>query len=351
VTETAGPRPSGVFKKSRELEQFKSSAVCLDLLQKYVASSDRNRSSAIDDLFRFYDFVVRQEIFWPKWDQVKTQLKEQIAAKVCEFQDDPVILHLLYAEHGHYLSKTLSLLDHVVIDEAQDFGLMEIRALLNAVDAERTMTIVGDISQKIVMGRNFNSWEEMLRDAGFEETTPIQLTVSHRSTNEIMKIASHVRQVTANHSSTRNGPVPTFIRAHAPQVVPNFVGQWIKNRIEENPNSLSAIICRWPKEAQVLVEALRQIGYPSVRLGHRDQFEFTPGVVVTNVNQVKGLEFRNVLIVEPSEENYGGAEEEERNLLYVAVTRAESRLDFIGCQPLTKFLAVAPTGIEPVSKA
>ncbi len=349
VTDIAGPRPVGVFKKSRELEQFKSSAICLDLLQKYVGlTPERNAPSPIDDLFRFYDFAAKQEIFWPKWDQIYVQLKEQVKAKACEFQDDIVILQLLYTEHGYYPvrnPKSLGLLDHVVIDEAQDFGLMEIRALLNAVDQNRTMTIVGDIAQKIVMGRNFSSWEEMLRDAGFEETTPVLLTVSHRSTKEIMEVAGCLRldPLPANNAS-RSGPVPSFIRAQAPQVIPNHVGQWIKARTEENPNALSAIICRWPKDAQLLVEQLRQLGYPSVRLGHRDQFEFSPGVVVTNVNQVKGLEFRNVLVVEPSEENYHTASEEERNLLYVAVTRAEAILDFIGSAPPTKFLPTLMSG-------
>ena len=350
ATDIAGPRPTGTFKKSRELEQFKSSAVCLDLLQKYKAqTSEQKTSSPVEDLFCFYTFAADQEIFWPKWEPVRLQLREQVQAKVCEFQDDSVILQLVYAEHGYYPvrnPKNLGLLDHVVVDEAQDFGLMEIRALLNAVDQNRTMTIVGDVAQKIVMGRNFSSWEEMLRDAGFEETTPVMLTVSHRSTKEIMEVASRLRQepLPAN-NATRSGPTPSFIRAQVSETIPNYVGQWIQKRTEENPNALSAIICRWPKEAQLLVDQLRQLGHPSVRLGHRDQFEFSPGVVVTNVNQVKGLEFRNVLVVEPSEENYGAAaSEEERNLLYVAVTRAESRLDFIGSTSPTKLLPTLMRG-------
>ena len=86
------------------------------------------------------------------------------------------------------------------------------------------------------------------------------------------------------------------------------------------------------------MEVLRKQGHASVRLGHRDQFDFSPGVVVTNVHQVKGLEFRNVLVVEPSEENYRAGSEEEQNLLYVAMTRAEWRLDFIGAKKQSSLL-------------
>jgi hypothetical protein len=126
----------------------------------------------------------------PQGDQIQLQHRSLDA------QDDSLILHLIYAEHGYYPVRSpdsLGVCDHVVIDEAQDFGLVEIRALLNAVDQKRTVTIVGDIAQKIVMGRNFDSWEEVLRDAGFENTTPISLTVSYRSTQEIMELAGKLR--------------------------------------------------------------------------------------------------------------------------------------------------------------
>ncbi len=352
VTELTGPRPTGVFKKSRELEQFKSSAICHQLIGKYVEKfPDRNKKDWIADLFGFFAFAASQELFWPKWDQIRAQLKEQIERKACDAQDDPIILHLIYAEHGYYpvqKPESLGLCDHVVIDEAQDFGLMEIRALLNAVEQKRTVTIVGDLAQKIVMGRNFSSWEEMLKDAGFEETMPIPLTVSYRSTEEIMAVAGRIRgselAASTQMASKRRGAPPTFIRADGAAVLPNLVAQWVRARMQENPNSLSAVICRWPKDAQGLVDELRKIGCPSVRWAHRDQFEFSPGVNVTNVHQVKGLEFRSVLVVEPSEENYAAASEEEKNLLYVAATRAEVRLDFLGTKPPSKLLPTLSKG-------
>ena len=98
---------------------------------------------------------------------------------------------------------------------------------------------------------------------------------------------------------------------------------------EVDPYSLSAIICRLPAQAEHLTQVLRRMGHSFVRWGHRDQFDFSPGVTVTNVHQVKGLEFRNVLIVNPTEAQYRAESEEDRNLLYVAITRAEQRLDAI----------------------
>lgn len=346
TTELLGPRPSGTFEKGRELELFKASSLCLKLLLEYVQANPHQASrSFIDDLFGFYASLLKQDLIWRRWSFVQSQIKEQVTKKVCDAQDDPLLLHLIYAEHGYYpakSAKTLGLCDHIVIDEAQDFGSVEIRALLNALDIDRTVTIVGDVSQKIVGGRDFGGWNELLKEAGFTDTMPIELTVSFRSTQEIMAIAEHLRgQKFSNKegaSSGRRGPTPTFRRVENPTVLAQRIGQWVHARGVDSPKSLSAIICRWPKLAAALVEELRKLGFPAVRLGHRDQFDFSPGITVTNVHQVKGLEFRNVLVVEPSEENYKCASEEEQNLLYVAVTRAEERLDFIGTTAASSLL-------------
>lgn len=350
VGDVVGVRPRGVIQKSQELDRFKSSALCLRLLHQYLenrAVVNPGTPDFVQQLFGFFTFLTQQEVLWPRWEMVKQQLQEQVVKKLCDASDDSILLHLVYAEHGYYPTKSpksLGLCDHLVIDEAQDFGAVEIRALLNAVDRDRTVTLVGDVAQKIVMSRDFGSWEELLTEAGFEESAPIQLTVSYRSTNQIIALVSRFRgeseapaQPAGPQAAGRNGPLPIFIQVESLPVMAHIVGQWIEARLKER--TLSAVICRWARQAEQLVEVLRKQGHASVRLGHRDQFDFSPGVVVTNVHQVKGLEFRNVLVVEPSEENYHAGSEEERNLLYVAMTRAEWRLDFIGVQKPSSLLA------------
>ncbi len=345
LNELVGPRPRGPLTKGRETELFKSSSVCLNLLFDFISKNQNTSLSVVENLLAFYQSLLKQDIIWRKWDLVKKELKEQTDRKVCDLQDDALLLHLIYSKHGYYpvrRPESLGLCDHIVIDEAQDFGMVEIRALLNAIDREKTVTIVGDVAQKIVGGRDFGSWEKLLTEAGFTDTTPIALTVSYRSTQEIMSLAAKVRGVPLSeseaYSSGRSGPVPSLIKVDHPSMMANRIGQWVAARIKDSSKSLSAVICRWPKHAQDLVDELRKLGYSSVRLGYRDQFDFSPGVVITNIQQVKGLEFRNVLVVEPSVENYQASNPEEQNLLYVAVTRAEVRLDFIGCKKTTPLL-------------
>lgn len=341
----AGPRarPPETLPRVVEVERFKSSSLMLALLEAFAGLPARKPTGeAVEDLFQFYEFCLGPACPQKIPPAVKERLAYQLKNRFVEFQDDTLLLLLVYLDNGYYPvtdRKVLGVVDHLVIDEAQDFGVTEIRALLNALDENRTVTIVGDAAQKIVTGREFISWEALLHDAGFAKATPVSLTVSHRSTHEIMRIASTVRG--ENIESTaggRHGPEPIFIKADNPTVVPHLVGNWITARLAENSRTLCGIICRTPREAQELVNTLRALSYSSVRLGHRDQFDFSPGITVTSVHQVKGLEFRNVLVVEPSARHYPLDDPEGRHLLYVAVTRAESRLDFVGHEKPTPLL-------------
>ncbi len=335
--EFGGGFPYNDFAKSHETEMFKSSPICLNEICEYVQKNpERPKGSYVEDLFAFYKYLSMQSIFWPKWSVISDELHKQAAEKNRDQQDDSVLLNLVFAREGHYPCKSPKVLnncDHIVIDEAQDFGVVDIRAMLGALNENKTVTIVGDIAQKIVTNRHFGSWEELLTEAGFADTTPIKLNVSHRSTEEIMQVASHLRRdidlTQAAQRTLRHGPAPTIITADTYEEEPYVIGRWIEERVEENPNALSAVICRSPKQAENLVATLKKIGYPFVRWGHRDNFDFSPGVTVTNVHQVKGLEFRNVLIVNPTESQYNPARNEDRSLMYVAVTRAEVRLDFV----------------------
>ncbi|MFO1463291.1 MAG: 3'-5' exonuclease [bacterium] len=346
ANDLVGPRPRGPFEKGRDLELFKSSGQCLELLFDFVSRRPHDEGKGfVEELLEFYAELLEKKVAWPRWQVARAQLQEQVARRLCDPQDDVLLLHLVYAEHGYYPArspKSLGLCDHIVIDEAQDFGGAEVRALLNALDHDRTVTIVGDEAQKIVAGRDFGGWSRLLQEAGFVDTVPLSLTVSFRSTVEILELAEHLRgkkfSDAEHRSSGRRGPVPSFRRVESPALLAQRVGQWVAERQKDSAKALSAILCRWPKQAQQLTEELRKLGFSAVRLGHRDSFDFSPGITVTNVHQVKGLEFRNVLIVEPSEEHYRSDNEEEAHLLYVAVTRAEERLDFLGVSPPSRLL-------------
>ena len=87
-----------------------------------------------------------------------------------------------------------------------------------------------------------------------------------------------------------------------------------------------------------LKEELEEYLPGEVRLGHRDQFSFEPGIMVTNIHQVKGLEFNSVALIEPDEENYPIRREESRNMIYVGITRAQDELLMATIKPFSRVL-------------
>ena len=64
---------------------------------------------------------------------------------------------------------------------------------------------------------------------------------------------------------------------------------------------------------------------PQTRLVERGEFPFTPGLDVTDVDSVKGLEWDYVVVADANAMNWPGTDEGRRRL-HVAVTRASHQL-------------------------
>jgi DNA helicase IV len=104
--------------------------------------------------------------------------------------------------------------------------------------------------------------------------------------------------------------------------------------VAEDPNSLTAVICRKKTDERVLHGALQGI----TGLHKPGELTFEPGALVTIAHQVKGVEFANVILFDPNSRDFrkNGL---DRNLLYVCVTRACKRLDIVYWRELADGLA------------
>ena len=83
-------------------------------------------------------------------------------------------------------------MDHIVIDEAQDFGPVEFAIMMDAVHDKRQVTIVGDVAQKILIARKFIGWNKVVENLGLDDDAIIRLEVSFRCTVPIMTLAHKV---------------------------------------------------------------------------------------------------------------------------------------------------------------
>lgn len=234
---------------------------------------------------------------------------------------------------------------HVIIDEAQDFGMMAY-AVLEYCLRDCTYTIMGDVSQNIHFGYGLNDWKE-LQDLMLTRTYDSfgLLKKSYRNTVEISNFATEILR----HGNFSIYPVEPIIR-HGNEVCmteckdeADMLAQTqrqIENWQREGHETI-AIICRDEEETARVSAYLRS--KMSIVDSDLETTEFGNGVMVLPVEYTKGLEFDAVLIYHPSAKNYP-AEDSYVKLLYVAATRALHELSILHLGDLTDLIG------KPVSE-
>ena len=91
------------------------------------------------------------------------------------------------------------------------------------------------------------------------------------------------------------------------------------------PLASVALIARHPWQADVYDEVLSRAEIPNLRRVRDQDFPFRAGVDLTDVRQVKGLEWDYVVLLDVNAQSYP-AEDESRHLLHIAATRAAHQL-------------------------
>jgi DNA helicase IV len=251
------------------------------------------------------------------------------------FDDAGLLLHLLQLRRGREeCPEALNWYDHILIDEAQDLSLTELKALTAATGKRRSLTVCADEKQKIldfVDSAGFSAFQMDLKNQGLSSG---ELCVSYRSTAQIMALAARVsgRPVGA---VVNEGPDPRFHQYGSMAESLAYLRHALRILLDREPNSLTAVICRFKNEAQQIHQAMK--GISGVRL-QTNALTFEPGVLITNVHQVKGLEFGGVILWNPTRKAYPNTDI-GKNLLYVAITRASNRLAVYHHEPLTGLLS------------
>lgn len=235
---------------------------------------------------------------------------------------------------------------HVVIDEAQDFGMMAYQVLHYCL-RDCTYTIMGDTSQNIHFSYGLNDWEELkkLILTGTYDAFGV-LRKSYRNTVEISDFANEILR----HGDFAIYPVEPVLRhgttvqkeAFADEAALLAAGvQKIKAWQEQGYETI-AVVCRDEAEAAATARKLKK--YVPVVEEDLETAEFGEGVMVLPVAYTKGLEFDAVLLLDPTEEKYPENDGQVK-LLYVAATRALHELAVLYTGKLTGILAKkAPKG-------
>lgn len=228
---------------------------------------------------------------------------------------------------------------HVVIDEAQDFGMMVYGALKFCL-SKCTYTIMGDVSQNIYFDYGLSDWEELrsLMLPGEFDYFGL-LRKSYRNTVEISNFATNILE----HGNFPIYPVEPIIR-HGEEVrtthcngeeqliteTVDTIRKWQKKGFET-----IAVICSDDKEAKWVSNQLKEM--IDIRDFHAETEEFGSGVMVIPIEYSKGLEFDVVLLFNANDLNYP-AEDGFTKMLYVATTRALHELVVLYTGKLTDLI-------------
>jgi DNA helicase-2/ATP-dependent DNA helicase PcrA len=249
-----------------------------------------------------------------------------------DVEDDTLLLLLHQAFRGHLTrggtTREPIVYEHILVDEAQDLSPLELSVVLGTVSKAQSVTLAGDVQQRMLLDNGFSDWNTVLGELGFSHVEIEPLKLSYRSTHEIIEFSRSVLGPLASADepeATRHGaPVELFELAHAGDAAA-FLTEALRQLTLEEPSASVAIVARFPEQADVYYQALVRSEVRGVRRVAEQDFSFKPGIDVTDVRQVKGLEFDYVVLVDVTDNAYPD-DDEARHLLHIGATRAAHQL-------------------------
>lgn len=245
-------------------------------------------------------------------------------------EDDAILLRLfqrLVGELPGPSGKRLSYA-HLLLDEVQDLGVVELSVVLGCVEPEGSVTLAGDPAQRMVFDTGYGDWPQLLGALGLDSVAIEPLAIGYRSTAEIQRFAQLVLgpswEDRAPRASRVGVPVEAFHFGDQGEAVV-FLADALRALGSQEPMASVALITRYPAQADTYYSALRAAEVARLRRVMEQDFSFAPGIEITDVRQVKGLEFDYVLLLDVTAESYPDSAE-ARHLIHIAATRAAHQL-------------------------
>ena len=237
---------------------------------------------------------------------------------------------------------------HIIVDEAQDIGVSELRFLASLIgDAPNGLFFSGDLGQRIFQAPF--SWKDLGVDVrGRSSTLRINYRTSHQIRQQADRLLSpEVSDVDGNierrddAQSVFNGPVPILFEAPDQATENECVAAWVRDRINEGiPERQIAVFVRSEPQLGRARKALKQAGAEVCELDEALKSK-DGAVTLATMHLAKGLEFKAVAVMAVDEDvipdpgrinamadlsQLPDLYETERHLLYVACTRARDYL-------------------------
>ena len=218
---------------------------------------------------------------------------------------------------------------HVVLDEAQELSPMDWRAIVRRVPS-KSMTVVGDTAQS-ASPAGTTDWAEALEPHVPGRWQVAELTVNYRTPAEVMDLATAVL-VAAGDPATppravRSGDAPLLLPV--PETGPEVVADAVRSELAGLDDGRLAVVTARGRSGGLRAALAPHLADGAVAA---DTDSAEAPVVVLDVQEVKGLEFDVVVLVEPLDVLEGSPRGVHD--LYVALTRCTRRLVVVHARPL-----------------
>lgn len=292
----------------------------------------------------------QREELWQVFARVRTEIRSKSLMTSADIFS-AVTQHFANREHKPY--------SHIVVDEAQDLGVPELRFLKSiAPDRADALFFAGDIGQRIFQ-QPF-SWKRLGIDVRGRSFT---LKVNYRTSHQIRRLADallpdNVRDVDGEEDQRKgtvsvfDGVEPVIVLAPSEDLEVAAAAQHLRDLVASG-FALSEIgmFCRSSEQLARIAKVAEVAGIKTVSTIRNNTAE--QGVLIGTMHLAKGLEFRAVLLIGcdegvlPLNARVADVADEfeldevvatERQLLYVAATRARDHLFISSVAPGSEFL-------------
>lgn len=293
----------------------------------------------------------QREKLWPVFVRARQSLESQ------GILTWPAIFGKVTAYYADRSSKPFT---HAIVDEAQDLGVPELRMLAAITPcAPDALFFAGDLGQRIF--QEPFSWLALGVDIRGRSKT---LKVNYRTSHQIRQAADRllpklvqdvdgVEQDRRGTVSVFNGPEPEIMTFESADAEIAGVADWIGKAVSDGiaPAEIGVFV-RSKSELARARAAVKAAGHVQLELSER--LEQPEGrIAIGTMHLAKGLEYKAIVVmacdddVLPLQERVETVADEteldeiyetERQLFYVACTRARDRLFITGINPASEFL-------------
>jgi len=255
-----------------------------------------------------------------------------------DLEDDALLLRAYQLLRGELRrGKNALAYEHLFVDEAQDLAPIDLAVLLGVVTQHtspsgktrpRSVTLAGDTAQRLHMDSGFRDWKDTLADLGLSHVEIEPLRIAYRSTKQVLEVARAVLGPLADPTppiAPRTGAPVEHHHFPSQGAAVAFLADALRPLFAREPRATLAILARHAEQADVYHQALRMAEIPHLRRIRAFEFAFRPGVEITEIRQVKGLEYDYVVLVDVNATTYP-TDDESRHLLHIGATRAAHQL-------------------------